>query len=155
MEARWSWGRRADAGVEPRRNRGIVGGVDPRTELGDFDSHRRREVVEPLVRPHVSRWSTLDRSKAAPERRVDSPLRLVGPSGRRRIQRGHRVPRQHVETRHGLREWLNPKKRAGRRASGNVAATYRAGAADEWIQPADRRQEARTGKETQFQEITS
>src|SRR4029077_734624 len=154
MQARSPWRRRVDPGVEARWNGRIVRGVDPRTHLRHFHGDRRWKVVEPLGCPHVSRRPTLARSKATTERRVDGPLRLIGTCSWKGIQRAHRIPRQHVEAGHGLREWLDAEERAGRRGGGYVTTARRVRAADERVQTADGRQEARTREKTQLQEIT-
>src|SRR6267143_2346763 len=96
-----------DSRVELRRDAGVVGDVALRPFRADFDRDLRREVRETLVRPERPRRTPFDRSKSTPERRIAGLLGLVRLFCRRGVQRRDRVPRQHVEARHRLRELLH------------------------------------------------
>src|SRR5262249_29227743 len=153
-EIRVKAGTEGDVSIDPRvqirRNARIVSGVLPGSLLRDFNRDPRWKQIEPLVRPNGARRTTFDRPEPATERRVDRSLRLIGLYRRKWIQRRDRVSRQHIETRHRLRERLHAKQRARRRA-GRYAVTKRA--ADERTEAANGSQEAPGGEQSPFHQV--
>ena len=87
VEAWIEWRGGINAGIEVRRNAGIVNGIDLGSFHGGGNSHLRWKLSELLMCPYRPRRTTFNRAEAAAQTVGHCLLRLVGFCLRRRSKR--------------------------------------------------------------------